>query len=87
MFWDLYGAGSLRIESVQKQKQENQENILILFRKYPRSQVGWPAVHPLVGKLREGLFASGRKDGFTLEGRSVNYFDVQDTFQLPHPST
>ncbi|KAI9573675.1 hypothetical protein HD554DRAFT_913885 [Boletus coccyginus] len=52
-FWDLYGAGSPstkpRTESVQKQK-DNQENILILFR-----------------KLREGLFASGRKDGFALE--------------------
>lgn len=33
-FWDLYGAGSPKsqIESVQKQKKDNQENILILFR-------------------------------------------------------
>lgn len=34
-FWDLYGAGShikFQIESVQKHKRNNQENILILFR-------------------------------------------------------
>ncbi|KAF8546737.1 hypothetical protein OG21DRAFT_1047994 [Imleria badia] len=70
-FWDLCGAGSptSQIESVQKQKKDNQENILILFR-----------------KLREGLFASGRKDGFALEVYETSLF-LSVVFNSPVQTT
>jgi len=79
-FWDLYKTDSPctqpQIESKQKQKQKKDHQENILI---------------LFRKLREGLFASGRKDGFTLEVYETSLYlsvvfdsPVQTTSILSH---
>ncbi|KAF8843350.1 hypothetical protein BDN67DRAFT_1027982 [Paxillus ammoniavirescens] len=85
-FWNLYMDDSSKslTESAMRQKKDSQENISILFRQ-------WVLILHFAGKLREGLFSSGRRDSFALEVYETSLYlsvvfdsPVQTTSILSH---
>ncbi|KIM43014.1 hypothetical protein M413DRAFT_69341 [Hebeloma cylindrosporum] len=64
-------------ENHKKQRLDAQENVLILFRKFFNISLLNPAkLQRLVGKLREGVASSARKDTFALEGEFLSAYET-----------